>query len=515
MISSLLINFLLFWGVGVLLEKKHIPSKYWAPLLKTAAFIALAWFVLTALSYLVTPLFFDHAESNIAAVAAVWLRGGSIYTAVDAPERYSLLYGPWPYIVAAGFESLGSATIFLGKLPGVLNALLVLLGIYVAARSRQATKRDSWLIVGVTALALLGYYNYSYWNRPDSYLTVYVLWSVVAIEVLRKSSSQLPVYAIIGILMGLAMNCKVHGIFYFLPIALYYLESAKLKLNVLGLMVAAVLCLLAALGPFGLHDVSLLSYAEWLRMAAKHGLLFKEIIRNISFILSFLVLLYALGFTRNLWKTYIALCISSVIIAVFAAKPGAGTHHFMPLIPVILWWAAVTYWETDQVSKKRSSIIIAAFLIMLAIVAINHQKRIVALLSQTPQRIHEFEDMKSIADRNPGALELGYTDMKQYESSFYKPWLIHQGRGLLVDGAALMDMAASGVAIPQSTIEIIKSCAIPTMIFPKGKEPWSIPNLYDEKKFLISEEMRSAFSANYSLKEETEFFQIWKCNPVK
>ncbi|HEX7674817.1 MAG TPA: hypothetical protein VF412_11635 [Bdellovibrio sp.] len=512
MISSLLINFLLFWGVGALLEKYRVSSKYWAPFLKTVAFIALAWFVLTALSYLVTPLFFDHAESNIAAVAAVWLRGGSIYTALDAPQRYSLLYGPWPYIVAACFESLGSATIFLGKLPGVLNALLVLIGIYIAARFREAHKRDSLLIVGVTALALLGFYNYSYWNRPDSYLTVYVLWSVVVIEIFKKSSSsQLIVYGIIGVLMGLAMNCKVHGVFYFLPIAFYYLESSKSKLNILGLIIAAGLCLVAALGPFGLHNVSLLSYAEWLRMAAKHGLLLKEIVRNISFILSFLVLLYALGFTRNYWKTYIALCVSGLIIAVFAAKPGAGTHHFMPLVPVILFWAAATYGETDQLSKKRSSIIVSSFLIMLAIVAINHQKRIVALLSQTPQRIREFDDMKSIAEKNPGPLELGYTDMKQYESSFYKPWLIYHGRGLLVDGAALMDMAASDIAIPSSTVAIVKACSIPTMIFPKGKEPWSIPNLYDEKKFLISDEMRAAFAANYSLKEETEFFQVWKC----
>lgn len=513
MISSLLINFLLFWAVGALFEKYRVPSKYWAPFLKSIAIIALVWFAVTAISYLVTPLYFDHAESNIGSVAAMWLHGGRIYTAVDAPERYSLLYGPWPYLVAALFESFGTATIFLAKFPGVLNALLALFVLYMASRAKLVSKIDSLVVVGAVALALLDFYNYSYRGRPDSYLVFYVALSILVAEFFKKSP--LVVYAVMGILVGLSINCKVHGAFYFFPIAIYYLESSKSKINPVGLLVAAILGLGVALAPFGLANVDLSLYVQWLKMAAKHGILPKEIIRNISFVAGYLVFLYALGFPRNYLKTYIGLLVSGVVVAIIAAKPGAGIQHFMPFVPIFIWFAAVIYWETDSISKRRSSIIVAALLLTLGLSAFNHQKRIVSLLTQTPERIREFNDLKSIAAKTQGPMELGYTDIAQYESSFYKPWLVKHGFGLLIDGAALMDMAASGLPIPAGTVSIVKSCAIPTMVFPKGKQPWSLKNLYDENEYLISEEMRTAFSTNYRLKEETEFFQVWKCDSAK
>ena len=75
----------------------------------------------------------------------------------------------------------------------------------------------------------------------------------------------------------------------------------------------------------------------------------------------------------------------------------------------------------------------------------------------------------------------------------------------------LFRSAASGIKIPDATVEKIKSCEIPYMILPKGNTPWSLPNLYDDKEMLFSPEIRGEFMNNYTPTEWTEFYQLWKC----
>ena len=82
------------------------------PLLSTAALVlaaALVGQLVFASMYLGTPTFTDHIEPNTAVVAWLYAQGGQLYHAIDAPERYSFLYGPVPYIASAGLTS-NSAT---------------------------------------------------------------------------------------------------------------------------------------------------------------------------------------------------------------------------------------------------------------------------------------------------------------------------------------------------------------------------------------------------------------------
>lgn len=511
MISSILINFLVLWSLGVLTNKQKLRLDFWSRILKTLLCSAAFCYIVIILSYLLIPFFFDHAESNVAVVAATWLHGHSIYTTIDAPERYSLLYGPLPYIVTAGFEALGVGTILQAKLPGFLNCLFVVLGTFAVSRHKCLGIQQCLLIMGAVALALMGFSSYGYWNRPDSYLTAYVFAGLLVVEILGPISSAYLVYALIGTLVGLAINCKVHGVVYFLPVAIYYLETHRGKWSFPALLVAIICSAIAFAIPFCLPGVSLSAYLMWLQMAAKHGLAVDSFILNLTFISGFLIFLYAVGFPRLYRRTTLALLFSSLVIAIIAAKPGAGTHHFIPLIPVILWWAAMTYLQSESLSQKRTSIIVGAFIIVLAHAAYEDQRGdVTVMITQTPQRIREFDDLKRIAAENPGPLELGYNE--KYDSSFYKPWLVQQGRGLLLDGAAVMDMSASGIEIPLSTIEILRSCSIPKMIFPAGKPPWQTVSWYDYKTPLFSDKMKSVFFSHYKLIEESEFYQLWECH---
>src|SRR3954470_9808182 len=44
--------------------------------------------------YACQPTYFDAAEPTITAVASVFRDGKALYPALDAPERYALIYGP-------------------------------------------------------------------------------------------------------------------------------------------------------------------------------------------------------------------------------------------------------------------------------------------------------------------------------------------------------------------------------------------------------------------------------------
>ncbi len=50
-----------------------------------------------ALAYLVLPVLFEDAETNIACVSAMAMRGAPVYPAMNAAARYSLAYGPLTY----------------------------------------------------------------------------------------------------------------------------------------------------------------------------------------------------------------------------------------------------------------------------------------------------------------------------------------------------------------------------------------------------------------------------------
>ncbi|MFM6928167.1 MAG: ArnT family glycosyltransferase [Bdellovibrio sp.] len=508
-ISSLLINFLLFMFVGLGVRRFAWARSFFSNLLKLAMFCSVVWLGLTAIGYLFTPLFFDHAEVNIASVAQYWLQGNSIYTVLDSAGRYSLLYGPWPYLVNAGFQSLGNSVFFLAKLPGVINLIALLGCFFVVSENLKVSISQRILSVGVLSSVLLGYYNFSYWNRPDSYLTTYVFLAFVLILNSEKFG-QWFVYLGVGLLMGLAANCKVHGVLYFLPILIFFFESSQHRLSWIKLFAAGVVALVGLVGPFLFANVGAENYLSWLKMASKHGLVLLDFVKNLTFIGSFVLLLVMLGFQRRYRWTFGTLCFVAVIVALAASKPGAGTHHFMPFIPVIIYFALMMYFKLGESDRKRLGYIAAAFLLTMSLNAVNRQKRVTALFKQTVERKSELADLEAISVGLSGAVEVGYSDNANYEASFFKLALIKQQKGFLLDGAALMDMHASHVDVPDSTFSKVASCEIPYFVFPKKGEPWSLLSFYGDKP-LFSEEFKATFNKAYTKERETDFYSIYSC----
>ncbi|WII71838.1 hypothetical protein QJS83_15345 [Bdellovibrio sp. 22V] len=509
MVSSLLINFLLFFIVAYGFRNVQILSIFISRCLKVILLTGLCWLVITAVGYLATPLFFDHAEANISAVASYILKGNPVYTSLDAAARYSLLYGPWPYLMAAFFQSLGGSTVLLGKLPGVINLGILFTAAIWLNSELKTSKFNKVFVIGILAMPLLGYYNFSYWNRPDSFVTAYAFLSFAFAVKSHRIGGALSAVCI-GLLAGLAVSCKLHSALYFLPTIAYLWETQKFQINFANISACLLAFLAGIVLPFMLRHVDAEAYLMWLKMAANHGLGWKDFARNLTFISSFLLFAYFIGVFRRSKFTFLALLLVSGLIATVASKPGAGVHHFMPLIPLILWLCSKCYFEMDSDERRRANIFVTAFLLTLSLNAINRQKRIVKLFSETAERKHEFADLQNLTKDLEGDVELGYSTNAKYESSFYKTWLVGEDKGLLLDGAALMDMKASRLDIPPSTLKVIKSCKISYFVFPKEGEPWSLLSFYSDEP-LFSPEFKGLFQSTYYKVRETEFFALYQC----
>ncbi|QLY27027.1 glycosyltransferase family 39 protein [Bdellovibrio sp. KM01] len=507
-ISSILTNFVLVLIIGGWAQRYQPVRFFFKKLLVVVLFACLGWHLVTALAYLCVPQFFDHVELNIAAVASIWRLGNPIYTLPDAASRYSLLYGPWPYLVNAGFQSLGGSVYFLSKLPGVLNFFILFSGFYLTIRKLNLF--DRLLSMGMLSSVLLVFYHFSYWNRPDSFLMTYAFLALMLV-VYSEKVGDLATYLGVGLLCGLAANCKIHGVVYFIPPVVYYFEKSGRKINWSYLFFGALLAVAGLLLPFFLKNVGEENYLVWLKLASKHGLDALDFVKTTTFIFCFLLFLFLLKFHKQYRWTYLSLCITGFLVAIVASKPGAGTHHFMPYVPAIIFFAVTAYFDTPIEERRRLNYILAAFVISMGLEAHHRQRRVVKEFGQTKKAKAELREFEKLLKETSGPVEMGYSNSDSYGATFFRLAAIAGKRaGLLIEGSALMDMNASGLSIPDATLVAIKNCQIPTFVFPNEGNPWDITSYYTQRP-LYPQEFKDVFAEKYKKVLEGEYYVIYSC----
>lgn len=512
-VSSLLINFLLFWGLGRLLIRRFGKQNAWGCFIRWALVACIVWMAGVSLAYLMTPLFYDHGEAAVASIGANWIHGLPIYTAMDSPERYSLLYGPLAMMVAGWFQTLGSQTLLLAKLPGVLNLYISSLILFLILGFLNLSKRDRFFAFSLFAASLVGMYQFGYWNRPDSYILLFVtlaLWTVLRLSTVAP----LAVYFVVALLMGLSLNAKIHSVIYFLPILFYFYEVKKMKWNWFGIAIGFVGFTAACIAPYLFFGVSFTNFLAWIRMPLSQGLPLASIVRNVTYLAAFLLLLWSLKVHKVAPRTFQALCFSSLVVAIVTAKPGSGLQMFIPLFPMCLWLGAWAYGQMEESSRDQAKLILGAFALMLIVNGINRQKQIVHFLKQTSHRLEEFQDLKQLVGTIPGSVEMGYSGLKQYESTFYKSWMVMQGKGLFLDAAAVMETEFTKIPLSAESLATLRSCKIPTMIFPKGDAPWSLQTMYTNTH-LFSDDFRQAFFSSYKQASSSKYFDVYTCKTVE
>jgi len=496
-----------------------ITKKHGLRLLLCVSIVVILSYVLLVSWYSVTRQFADHVEPNIASVSWLVTTGKDIYHGLNSADRYSLLYGPMLYIINGFALRMLGPSLFSAKISGVLAALLSVLCLFFTFQG-ITDSQTAFIYSAITILTLAMFDSISFWGRGDPLILLCVALGLLSVT----RGSTLVATGSIAIALGISLNLKIHSLIYFLPILIMlYLRS-----DIKHLFASIAASITLALVPFLVtSNISMVNYTQWLYQAGEHGLSLDMLKETLDFLIFFSVPILALG---CLWcshtyrfmkanKLYLStLLISIAILLITASKPGAGRHHLIPLIPSLVYLAAILIAEIRKSSNQAMIrrivpqimiIIISAFLVTTFKTAIGRQKSMVKnLLKKSIWRIDE--DIQRILVSYPNtSIGMGYGG--NYEVTYYRPALVFAGNRLLVDAAALMDMQESGLDIPSQTLEALDSCQTQIWLIPKGGRPFEINNFYPPHNQLFSNRFRDVFLKRYKLREQTTYFDVWIC----
>lgn len=517
---------------AVIYKERHgIPQEHTAAqsikkylLIWSFAGITLA--IITAILYLKWPGFGEQGEVNFSAVSWLVFKGYPVYTGLEDAGRYSLQHGPLVYLIVGGIMKLLGPSYITAKLAGVAGLLLSILLSFVWF-SKLTEKRIVLCLIGLETWILLHWHN-SFYLRPDSLMLFCVSVAMYSVTTVRNR-----MLLVLGtaIPLGLIINLKIHGIIYFIPI----LAIALRRLKPGEILSLSGIALILGITPFLLPQISLSNYILWITKSVHMGIMdpsvtLKNFLPKIAFILELCIIPLGIGvicginirgfYSRNKILIVTTL-LSLIIISVIASKPGSGTNHFMPVIPIycyilLLFVSGEKTANIPEIIRSKRAvgvgcIVLSAVLCIITFSALNkvggllrpvanHDRTAIIQELALIEKLHEGKTME-IGYGN-GYSEKPYNDVRDCI-----PLPVFHGNPLLVEGVALGDMGFVGVPIPPATIKRLEEGSIQVWLIPAGNAPFA--------NLAFSDNFRQAFLENYSLVSRMNFFDVWVYNNAR
>jgi hypothetical protein len=484
-----------------------------------AAFLAHLWL---AVSYLFAPGFRDHIEPNTAVIAWLFASGIDIYHPIDAAERYSFLYGPLAYMATGMSYGLFGASTFTAKLAGFVCLVLTFTGVTAAVTRAQAGR---WLPViialGYLSLLALFFKKHSFWSKPDPFMMAATAFGLFACVINNRRLAWL----LCGLCLGLAVNAKITGAVYFLPLLAWFFERDGFRAVITAGLMAAIIAVL----PFvTAGNISLVNYLALLQAAGDHGISKMLLFENSLFIL--LAATPALSYLlferietgsfgtvqRHKWVS-VAVLMALTLILIAASKPGSGPHHFLPFLPILAFFTAhgcMRVYAAKSGSATWRGMFWGSLLAFLVAVTIKSSFALYyGLRIVNPQVSQEtLADISAIIVNYPdNNIYMGYGDGSTYVSTFYRNHLAYAGNPYLLDASAMMDFQFSGLEIPAATTDKMLADGAAVWLIPAGQEPFSIVNWYyrQQNGLLFNASFRQAFGDNFIKVESTPSFDVY------
>ena len=472
----------------------------------------------------------DNVEPGVISTAWNWNRGGPLYHNLDSPERYSLLYGPYYYLVVWAFLRLLGPSLLAAKLSGafLLGASVILLG-QTLRRSVSRATVILCITYAVLALVLRSPVNTSYGVRAEPHL---IFWTAVGLY-----ASGLSIRALAGCLCGLAtgllITIKLHGALYASPFLalLYQKHGSRVVAGSLSVAVAQ------ALAPFVLlPEISLPNYLAWLGLAFKHGLSssWKSTCRFEAILLSpiaagliSLALMDVRAFRAFVVQNralLAATALSLLLVVVPASKTGSGPWHVFPLIlplALVLGLLISRLCECRQVGSVWSRLLAPAvglgYALRILVLAVPGHVSALSMERKADTACRAMAaELTEIERRLPPGktLSVGYgsNDELALMLSIATISALH-GNTFLIDPTALQDMKQGGIGIPLPLLADLRQGRVYAWVLPAHQEPFTLWSEYERdcqpRPMLFDPEFRKLFLENYAVTETTPHFEVW------
>jgi hypothetical protein len=445
----------------------------------------------------------------------------------NSPETLFSCYGPMLFIFNGFFIKLIGANIFASKIGGVISGNLSVLLLFFTLRKKLGN-RISLICCGYLVIIYL-YPTYlwlcTFWNRPDPYILFFISLGLLC----ATGGKKLTAIIVSGLALGAVVNLKIIEGFYFIPIYVLLYLRYGIREAITSLIIAVG----ASIFPFVLFkNLSLQNYIISLGILAKQGLVVKIFIENMAYVFSVMLLpllfLIVLIFTvsiKNMKKVYrenklyiLALFISTITVAVFASKVGSGINSVIPVALLSAYSLSFFYeYAGDKkifLENNSTGFILTVSLWVIISVAVypilGKEVKLIKRFNKKSIRATDVaSDINKIMKEYKGSsIEMGYGG--NYSSTLLRPLLVFANNHYLIDPCSLMDRGAAGLTISKETISYLAKCKNTIFLIPKGGRPFEIYSFLDYNQ-LFSEEFKKAFFVNYELKEQTKYFDIWRC----
>ena len=476
------------------------------------------------------PGMIDWVEVTVSSVSYLSTQGHQIFVDRNDPNIYSLLYGPLCYLPYALALKLFGATINSLRLVFFLLNSALFFTLWSIFR-RQLNKLETAIAIGYIAAALIMNGREIFMFRGDVLLVLAVSLGLVASMIGRPALS----IAVFSISCACALNLKLTAAFYFL-VPFYLLWRRRGPLTALA---AAAVTPLFILLPFAISTVSLRNYIYWLHVASSHPLgraAFEMNMIGVATLLFPLLLIFGLISITN-WPRAIEYVKSYKLMGfVFALSIGGsaltgsllggGSHHLNPTF-VISTYLAAEMWKELRSEQKKTAVFryafaaYALFMIVPAIPEFHLMWR--SCIQQHPFAVAVNADIGEIMRNHQGqTIEMGYSENEMGslpdDRSNFSPELIFKNNPLTVNAVAVSDIELTGLKIPSSTVDRVRSCSTKIWLIPRDGNPFSTLNAYAAEvperfpdPHLFSASFRKAFFSTYRKTETSRYYDLWTC----
>jgi hypothetical protein len=450
-------------------------------------------------------------ELSTLLISYLFNNGVQMYQDTNGPQMYSLLYGPLMALPAAFVFKLGG-WITEARLIGVAGGLIYIAAAWHLVKSNKL-RFEFMLWVNVAIYCSL-YYTFS--TRTDSWL--FALPMLGAIGASRKK------LWVVAITAALAVGIKVTAIFYFIPLAIWVWTEEGFKVKCF--LISTFIFIAGVAAPFMIPGVSFEGYLFWIKAANLHKKLFYTSILNIVFLA--IIMMPAISLLINQRKNiekykrqYVLLAttfFSGLILSYLASKEGSSYYHLSPMIaPVMLLLQSRDDWD-GTFDFKFTHI---SYALLMPMVFIFHTQYLSIAYSETLGRPRSktgapvIEEMTSYirekGDPSLFSMGTGYPKHRQVNASIQ---LLQIGGTYVLNDMAMADRHASGIKIPQSTLDLIRDCKVPYWLIPAGDEPFHTFIIYRNTEYM-AEPIREIFADKYYKEKTGKYFDLWSCKSIQ
>ena len=258
--------------------------------------------------------------------------------------------------------------------------------------------------------------NATFWTRAEPLLICSVAIGLASVHVRRPMSAAL----VLGLATGIAVNLKISGPAYLLPM----FAALLMRHGLASAAVAAAIALASGVAPFLVPDVSITNYLEYLRLSAGNGLIGAKLRQNAEWLAFFgapLVTVCAAGLRRGerpspsdgaIWATA---TLAAIAIATIGAKPGGGPYHLLPFVPVWLWIALrcpTPAWRHRWVWSGAGALVVVA-----VVLAVPRQLTLYRTIVNRPLAA-AVDDVRRFADAHPSQrIAVGYSGTSRWSDA--------------------------------------------------------------------------------------------------